>query len=773
MFHQINRSSLPLWTVLMGAAFTLVIFILFLLPAQVQADTYVAGPITTNTTWNTVGSPYIITGTVQVANGARLTIQPNVTVKFNLGTSLQIDGTLVAQDCTFTTNDPTPARGDWGHIFFTAASADATYDAGGNYTGGSMIQGCLIEWGGGGAGITGAVETNGASPFIHQNTIRNNAASGIHAIGRSASQSVLLQSNNVSNNYRSGDGGGIYVSAGQVISNTVTNNETNFVTGRYGGGIYASNSTLQGNLVNANHAYSDGGGIYATGSALTANTVSGNSAGGALGGGIYSSGSTLTANTVSGNSISRTSAANGGGIYANGGTVINNLVSGNTLVSSGNNAYGSGIYAASSTVSGNSVQDNTATANSASYSSRGGGIYANAGTVSANMVNGNTVSGLGKREGGGVYGLSASITGNTLDSNEADQGGGFYGNNATLLGNTIRNNNATNKGGGIYAGNNTTVSGNSIEVNYAPNGGGAYVDTSNFTGNTVDKNTADSGAGVYAVTSVVRGNTVQGNTTQSDGGGIYANGGTVESNSISQNNAPSFGHGSGAYLTGSVEFTYNSVVTNTATGGSVAGLAVDGQLMELRYNNIYNNLPYDAEVVSSETVTATYNYWGPVPCADIGLQVYDGKDIPGRGNLLYGPSLYAPPVTAHLTTPTGLILTEVDDTTITLTWQAIPAIPTIGCREPGSSEPDLGYRLYYDTNGMCSYDGQGLFDGDSPIDVGQDTTITLTGLSSPDDFYFSVTAYDYLGRESIYSNSVLFPGSGGIKNFLPLILRQG
>ena len=97
------------------------------------ADTDVCGPITSDTVWTPSGSPYIATCDVQVTSGVKLTIQPDVIVKFDADTLLWVDGTLIAQGCIFTSNDPAPDRDDWGGILFTTTSVDAVFDGDGNY----------------------------------------------------------------------------------------------------------------------------------------------------------------------------------------------------------------------------------------------------------------------------------------------------------------------------------------------------------------------------------------------------------------------------------------------------------------------------------------------------------------------------------------------------------------------------------------------------------------------------------------------------------------
>ena len=711
--------------IIIAIASVTVLTILFSYPTPAaQADTPVCGPIDSNTTWMVAGSPYIVTCNVQVVNGINLTIQPGTVVKFDLNTSLIVDGELIAQEVTFTSNDSIPADGDWDHIVFNPTSVDAVFDAQGNYVSGSLIQDSLLEFGGD-MPASGVIEINLASPFIHQNIIRNIDSNGdaILAIGRSPSQLVQIVGNFIGPDAFLGEG--ISITNGQAMSNTISNNG--------GTGIVATNSTLNGNNIIGNDR-----GIDAIGSVITANTISSNDAYG----GIDATSSTITGNVISGNSGSDC-----GGIDARGNSIV----------------------------AGNFVSNNSATS---SLGEIGGGICADGGTVTGNTITGNSATG----RGGGIYAINATVHDNTVSGNSASDGGGIYGDSANLFNNTVINNNASDDGGGIYVLHNSTVANNVVELNSGDAGGGIFASINfsanllELTGNQVTQNNANYGGGIYAdgnylsdIHIRLTGNTVLTNTAQLHGGGIYATGSVVESNLIAHNTVPNFGRGSGAYVVGDVEFTYNNVLTNMASGGTVGGVSIEGQPSQLQFNNIYGNAPFDAEVISADDVDGSLNYWGQSNCLEIVTQIYDGDDMPGRGELTYAPSLYEPVAMTQFTAPENLQVT-VNDDSVTLTWDAVPDLPDVGCR-PTDGTLELGYRLYYDTEGNCTFDGTALTQGDSPIDVGEGIEITLTGLSQQNDYYFAVVAYDYLERESPYSNleAVL---SGLDKIFLPFIEKD-
>ena len=80
---------------------------------------------------------------------------------------------------------------------------------------------------------------------------------------------------------------------------------------------------------------------------------------------------------------------------------------------------------------------------------------------------------------------------------------------------------------------------------------------------------------------------------------------------------------------------------------------------------------------------------------------------------------------------------------ITLSW------------DPSPTQDVTGYKVYYQQGNMdFPFDGTGAYEGDSPVDVGDVLSTTLTDLSDGGIYFFSVTAYDDSSYESSYSNIV-------------------
>ena len=85
-----------------------------------------------------------------VDSGVTLTVEPGVTVKFDSGKVLEVEGTLVARGTsgnkvTFTSSAVSPAAGDWGYIKFKDSSPDASFDGSGDYISGSILEQCVVH----------------------------------------------------------------------------------------------------------------------------------------------------------------------------------------------------------------------------------------------------------------------------------------------------------------------------------------------------------------------------------------------------------------------------------------------------------------------------------------------------------------------------------------------------------------------------------------------------------------------------------------------------
>jgi len=163
------------------------LFLLLLISIYVKtavAQTYVSGFISSNTTWNLAGSPYIVNGNALLSHGFTLTIEPGVVVKFDTNKALQIDGELIAigtpqNRITFTSNKPIPAPGDWAKIHFSDVCTSATLDTSGNYISGSIMKYCDIKYGG--ALGFGEIHIITSSPYFSHCSVSYSAADGIYS----------------------------------------------------------------------------------------------------------------------------------------------------------------------------------------------------------------------------------------------------------------------------------------------------------------------------------------------------------------------------------------------------------------------------------------------------------------------------------------------------------------------------------------------------------------------------------------------------------------
>jgi hypothetical protein len=119
-------------------------------------------------------------------------------------------------------------------------------------------------------------------------------------------------------------------------------------------------------------------------------------------------------------------------------------------------------------------------------------------------------------------------------------------------------------------------------------------------------------------------------------------------------------------------------------------------------------------------------------------------------------------VTASFTsggvTKTATKSESIVDVPLAPTEPILPAQITLAW-DPSADPQVIGYRLYYKESfaGDPSYntppfDSTGLFEGDSPIDIGKTATATLNLPYDTTVFCFAVTTYNSDGLESDYSN---------------------
>lgn len=414
--------------------------------------------------------------------------------------------------------------------------------------------------------LTGNVATNGGAIYLASGELKvpsivvlsgNRATNGggIYVAGETLTLETDVLSNSA--DITNGAGGGLYISAGEVMFKDVQIAQNKAYKG---GGVYLTQSgrivfdgkvTIEQNtgketvLTGESYVSGYGGGLYIENSteynseekALILDekvTISSNKS--ANGGGIYIKNAYVT---INGASISGNYATKGGGICVSESaklTLLDGVISGNEKIKIfvwTSNFYGGGVYVDSGSfvMSGGVISNNE--------SQFGGGVCViNNGTFT---MTGGSISNNSAVKGGGVLvSASASFTMN----GESAIIGGLYNfrykeNSNDSLWTADSNGNNAVDGGGVYAElsfdsdvcNVQLISG-TISFNEAENGGGVYLvgvnaDSANdltFSTN-VTNNIAQNGGALYVGKNTVKLSDVQisNNDASENGGGIYVN----------------------------------------------------------------------------------------------------------------------------------------------------------------------------------------------------------------------------------------------------------
>ena len=197
--------------------------------------------VTDNDTIKKENSPYFVTSGILVAYGGTLLIEPGVKLLMDSAIAIDLQGTLIARgtvsdSIVFSAYTSTK---QWGYLQFSDSATDATFDTDTNYTGGCILEYCVVEFAGSSSKY-GALCIDYSSPYINCSSVRMNIKSGVYG---SQSGSRIENCEIRSNTEKNHHGGGIYNFYGNLtIKNcTITGNNTE----NWGGGIYQNRGTAK------------------------------------------------------------------------------------------------------------------------------------------------------------------------------------------------------------------------------------------------------------------------------------------------------------------------------------------------------------------------------------------------------------------------------------------------------------------------------------------------------------------------------------------------
>lgn len=200
--------------------------------------------------WKKSNSPYIIKGTINIAAGDTLIIEPGTEIKFDGFYSFDISGMLIAEGntdnyITFSSNATEPTPGDWGGIYF-GSECNVTF--------------CIFEYAGQPFPPINNVAVRIASNMTFSyNVIRYNNVSAVGTWGgrRPTISYNLIHDNKTDYN----TGAGIYTqnSNAHIFNNTIINNNFNGIWAQGNSGNHRIFNNIIANNADFSIKFDDGG----------------------------------------------------------------------------------------------------------------------------------------------------------------------------------------------------------------------------------------------------------------------------------------------------------------------------------------------------------------------------------------------------------------------------------------------------------------------------------------------------------------------------------
>ena len=194
---------------------------------------------------------------------------------------------------------------------------------------------------------------------------------------------------------------------------------------------------------------------------------------------------------------------------------------------------------------------------------------------------------------------------------------------------------------------------------------------------------------------------------------------------ISHSSIVGSGDGVGLEITGdSASISQTTITQNTA--GVI--IEITGHA-DLSYNSFFNNSQYNAANESQQNINAMFCFWGSDDPVEIAEKIYDYYDDINNGIVDHSNFLPTPDINNPIAPPVNVEL-AINEDHFNIFWSA-------------NSETDIaGYKLFYDIDPDHPYEGSGANEGSSPIDLGNVTNFSLTGLDLSTPYFITVSAYD-------------------------------